>query len=426
MITDQPSCENRYRLDVKTLVVLVLIFLAVVALRSVLVTGCVVVHNDERHYALDGFWVKSGLSLPTIWNILLRGHVYPHVFYHPKNEQVKPHGDFARGFNRKKDDLATFPRAGHPPLYMTVLGGVFLFLPKTWLLDAEHYILVARVVNTFLDCLTWLLLFQILRELVGGKIALWATIPAALLPYSLIVGSIGYLDSPGTFMIVLCAWVYVMRIRTRTSIGWWVLLGLLLGAGILMKQSNVFAFPLLAGAALIWQPARRARELLLPLILLLAMAGGTVLGGCNPTDLVSDTMTSVSLTREFDANRFVAKNGFLRLKYLAYPARHYHFGTTKKRPTPITRSPFLVGAHYFTFPVVLVCFALAVIILAGLRRWLALVLPLFIGLIAFYIPFGSCVRRLHFLLPFVVLTIALAIFVLVERGRILRSGTVAG
>lgn len=396
---------------------LVLIFLAVVALRSVLVTGTVRVHNDERHYALDGFWVKAELSFPTIWNLLLRGHVHPHVLYHPRTGEVRRHGGFPTGFNSSKDDLATFPRAGHPPLHMIALGGLFLIFSKAWLLEAEHYVLVARVLNTVLDCLTWLMLFQILRQLFGTRLSLWVIVPVALLPYVLVIGSIGYLDSPGTFMIVLCAWVYFLRLRTSASTGWWVLLGLLLGAGVLMKQSNVFAFPLLAAVAWVWPPVRKGRVLILPLALLLAVTAGTVFTGCNPYDLVTDTMNTVERTRHYGANRIVARDCSQRLAYLANPALHYHFSTTPKRPQPFIRSRFLVLAHYVTFPILLACFTLAVITLAIFRRWRALALPLIIVLITIPIPVGSCVRRLYMLLPFVVLTIALAVSELVRRGR---------
>jgi hypothetical protein len=405
---------------------MLLILLTVVVLRSVLVTRAVRIHNDERHYALDGFWVKSGLSYPTIWKVLLHGHMHPHPLFNPLTGIIRPHGEFTEGFRDRKDDLATFPRAGHPPLYMIILGGVFLVFSKAWLLQGDNFVLVARALNTLLDCLTWLMMYQILRSLFGKRFSLWVIVPVALLPYVLVFGSIGYLDSPGTFMMVLCAWVYFLHLRHGAATGWWFLLGLFLGAGILMKQSNVFAFPLLAAAAWIWPPVRKGHALILSLTLLLAAAGVTVVAGCNPRDLVTETMSSLESTRVYGENRFVARDGSKRLVYLANPARHYHFGTTKKRPKPFITSPVLVGAHYATFPLLLILFVLSVIVLALLRQWRALSLPLVITLITIVIPVGSCVRRLYMLLPFVVLTIALAVFELVRRRGGAGTGTASG
>lgn len=394
-----------------------------VTLRSALVTATVAVHNDERHYALDGFWVKSGLSFPMIWNELLRGHLHPHVLYHPRTGEVKRHGDFAKGFNKAKDDLATFPRAGHPPLYMVILGGVFSLFSKAWLLDSGHYVVVARVLNTALDCLTWLMLYQILRQLFGAPASLRVLVPVVLMPYVLVIGSIGYLDSPGAFMIVLCVWIYILRVRKSASTGWWVLLGLFVGLGILMKQSNIFAFPLLAATAWIWPPAQNMRALIFPLTLLVAAAALPVLVGSNPRDLVTVTMSTVESTRQYGENRFVARDGLKRVIYLANPSRHYHFSVTPKRSKPMVRSRVLAGLHYASFPLLLAGFIVSIIVLASLGRWRALGLPLIIILIAVSIPVGSCVRRLYLLLPFVMLTMALAISCCSKRRRKIGPGS---
>jgi len=69
--TDTPGRRPR-RVWLKLVLVCVLALLAVVALRSALVTSAVIIHNDERHYALDGFWVKSGLPPAAIWNVAAR------------------------------------------------------------------------------------------------------------------------------------------------------------------------------------------------------------------------------------------------------------------------------------------------------------------------------------------------------------------
>jgi len=393
----------------------VLLFLALVTVRATLVISAVKVHNDERHYALDGFWVKSEMPASIIWSRLLRGHVSDHVLYNPRTDEVKRHGEYTRGFHSRDDDLARFPRAGHPPLYMIMLGGIFLLFTKAWLHVVDHYVFVSRVLNTTLDCFTWLMLYQMLRQSFGRSLSLWVMVPVALMPYTLILGSTCYLDGPGTFMIVLCAWVYQFRLRTSAAAGWWILVGLLLGAGVLMKQSNVFAVPLLAGVAWIWPPKRKMKQLMLPAVLMAVAAVGIIFAGCNPKDLVGKTMSAVELTREFDTNRHVARNGFLRIAYLVDPTSHYHFGVTERRPRRFVRSMFLVRAHFITFPLLLLSFTLAVIILAALRRWRALILPLIIGMITMMIPFGSVVRRLYLLLPFVVLTVALAIHEVIKR-----------
>lgn len=166
---------------------MLLILLTVVVLRSVLVTRAVRIHNDERHYALDGFWVKSGLSYPTIWKVMLHGHMHPHPLFNPLTGIIRPHGEFTEGFRDRKDDLATFPRAGHPPLYMIILGGVFLVFSKAWLLQGDNFVLVARMVNTLLDCLTWLMMYQILRSLFGKRFSLWVIVPVALFAFSVFV-----------------------------------------------------------------------------------------------------------------------------------------------------------------------------------------------------------------------------------------------
>ena len=421
MDTDTPGRRPR-RVWLKLVLVCVLALLAVVALRSALVTSAVIIHNDERHYALDGFWVKSGLPPAAIWNVLLRGHMHPHPLYNPLTGKLKPHGEFTRGFSRGDDDLATFPRAGHPALFMTLLGPLFAFFSKSWLLRADHYVLLARMVNTLLDCLTWLMLYQLLRDLFGRRISLWVVLPAALLPYVLVIGSLGYLDGPGTFMIVLGAWFWFRFMHRQASPWRGVVLGLLLGAGILMKQSNVFAIPLLAAAVWCRPPRRRARELVLPLALAAAVVAATVLVGCKPLDLVTKTMDTVERTSRYGANRHVASDGTRRITYLFDAAGHYHFGSTPGKPKSFVQSRALILAHSITFPLLLAVFLLSVIVLLLLRRWRCLALPLVIIGIATVIPVGTCVRRLYLLLPFALFTIALAVWELQRRKRSFTSG----
>jgi len=416
--TEAPTHPHRTVRRIGSALLPVLLFIALVAVRSVLVVSAVKVHNDERHYALDGFWVKADLPAATVWGRLLRGHMSEHLAFNPRTDELKRHGEFTKGFHDAEDDLLRFPRAGHPPLYMMALGALFTPISERWLHAADRYVVIARVFNTVLDCLTWLMLFQLLRRLIGRQLARWVVAPLLLLPYVLVIGSLGYLDGPGTFMLVLCAWVYVARVRDGASLRWWGLLGLLLGAGVMVKQSNVFALPLLAATALVWPPGRRLRDLRVPLALAGALFAATIFAGCNPFDLVSNTMGAVERTRVFGASRFVEQEGHLRLVYLADPTRHYHFGVTEARPRSYLRSALLIRAHNCTFPVLLAAFVLAVLLLAALRRWRALALPLVIAAITVVIPFGSNVRRLYLLLPFVVLTIGLALFELRQR----RSG----
>lgn len=421
-----PPARRPRRRRLKAVLLFLLALAVLVALRSALVTRTVIIHNDERHYALDGFWVKSGLPPATIWNVMLRGHMHPHRLFNPMTGKLKRHGEFERGFPRGNDDLGPFPRAGHPALYMTLLGMVFAFFSKAWLLRADHYVLVARVMNTLLDCLTWLMLYQVLRDLFGRRLSIWVVVPAALLPYVLVVGSLGYLDAPGTFMIMICTWFWFRFLHRRVSPWRGVMLGLLLGAGILMKQSNVFAVPLLA--ALIWcrPPRWRARELLLPLALTAAVCGATVLAGSRPLDLVTKTMSTVEDTSEYGANRHVARDGMKRIIYLINAAGHYHFGSTPRKPKSFVQSPALIFAHTVTFPLLLAAFLSSVVVLLLLRRWRCLALPLVIVAIATVIPVGTCVRRLYLLLPFALFTIALAAWELQRRKRPLRAGWPGG
>lgn len=416
-----PSSRRPRRRRLIVVLLCLLLPVLVVALRSALVTRAVMIHNDERHYALDGFWIKSGLPPATIWNVLLRGHMHPHMLYNPMTGKLKRHGEFKRGFPRGNDDLGPFPRAGHPALYMTLLGLVFALFSKAWLLRADHYVLVARTVNTLLDGLTWLMLYQVLRDFFGRRISLWVVVPAALLPYVLVIGSLGYLDAPGTFMIMLCTWFWFRFPRHEVSPWRGVVLGLLFGAGILMKQSNVFAVPLLAAAAWCRPPRRRARELVVPLLLAAAVCAATVLAGSRPFDLVTKTMATVESTRHYDTNRHVARDGTKRIVYLFDAADHYHFGSTPKKPKSFVQSRALIRAHGITFPLLLTAFLLSVVLLLLRRRWRCLALPLVIAGIATVIPVGTCVRRLYLLLPFVLFTIALALWEL-QRRRPFSSG----
>ena len=140
----------------------------------------VTVHTDEIHYTEDGLWAKSDVALSDLWGHFVYRHVHPHPFLDPRTDRMFLHGDPQANF---VGDLASYRRAGHPPVYMILLAVAYAPWTRGQLLDGQRPVDIARTVNTLFD-VTWLiLLFDILRRRTGGPGglgALWAVGPDAL------------------------------------------------------------------------------------------------------------------------------------------------------------------------------------------------------------------------------------------------------
>lgn len=369
------------------------------------------VHNDERHFALDGMWVHAQLPMATVLRVLLYDHVHPHPFYNPRTHDLGHHGSMKSWTGSAEDDLGPYPRVGHPPLSMIALGALFALSSEEWLLTRDHAVRLARGFNIVLDVATLVLLFDVLRRHFHGALAVGITAAIAAWPYDFVLGSLAYLDTPGSCLAMLAVWYYVVKVRGTSRYVTWALLGVLATASVLVKQTDLVVFPILVSVGLLWRPAVRGRQLLARMLASIAAAALSFVLVCNPVAFYEElrhpsdpavSPKSLSIAR-------VAR----QLSFPFQSERHYGFKASSDQP-PLVSSPAVVTLYRWSMPIFSGALAAAMAVLLFARRWRAL--PLIITVIAFVIvvPYGNIPRRLAVIVPSAAVLIAAA---LVDAGR---------
>lgn len=363
----------------------------------------VAVHNDERHYAVDALWTTSALPFAERWERLVYDHVRPHAFHNPKTGEIRLHGEFEEGFHKPSSDLGRVQRAGHPPLHLLVLGVAFLPFETARLLEGDFLVRVSRWLNALLGLAGACLLFGILRRLAGGWPACVIAGGIALLPYSLIFGTLGYADPLCTLLVIASIAYFLRAVRTDPRPRRWAILGVLVGLAVLAKQTGVVLLVCLPALAWAAPPARRPRLLPTAAAFLLG-CGVTVSLLCNPFALYEEVRepsignTVIEITAERAAR-------YLSLPFK--PTGHYRVGSARHpgEDAPIGRV-LLTRVYEVTTPAFFGAFVLAAawLILRGNLR----VAPLLVALVVFtiMIPLGTAVRRLLPFTPFLAIVIA--------------------
>jgi hypothetical protein len=386
---------------------LVSFFVALLFFRIIYIVGFVSIHNDERHYALDGLWVKAKLPASRIARDLLYNHARPHPFYNPRTAELGYHGRIEKGYQGEADDLGPYPRAGHPCLYMLGLGAVYSFLPEGWLVEKDHCVQVARAVNILLDTLSILFLFNLLRRCFGKRIAYTVAIPFALWPFTIIFGSLAYLDAPGTFFAVLSAWYYVARVRSNPAPWPWAVLGVLAAMSFLIKQSDLILLPILAGIAVLVPYQFGFLKSFRHSLCALACFALTVCAFCNPVGLLAEIHHSNDPAM---GPRFTLEEARRNLLLPFTPQIHYHVGHALPWFRRLAGGPWMSPWYEFTTPAFFALFwaACLFLVLRGSLRSLVLV-----GTLAVYmtiVRMDLIIRRLHILMPFAAFVIAAALW----------------
>lgn len=164
----------------------------------------------------------------------------------------------------------------HPPVYYALMAGLWRVMganqppsetqPGPTALGrmeahsrtARH---VLRVVSTLLACLTLLVLARILGAL--GVPSAWQTLllflVAACPMFQYVSGVVNNENLSILYSSLICLAI-VVRVRAQTCSRWQALgLGLLLGGGLLVKQTTLFALPLALWA--VWQTGNPIRRL---------------------------------------------------------------------------------------------------------------------------------------------------------------------
>ena len=311
------------------------VFLAACALlvfRVFYVQPHVTVHNDEIHYAADGLWLKSNLSISEKVGTLFYRHARPHPYVHPGTDRLVFHGDKDAKF---KGRLATHPRAGHPPLYMAVLATVYSPWSLDYLRADRKYVRIARCVSACFDLAWLILLFDILRRKVSTRVAYGIFGFLAAMPFFWVFGTLAYLDSLATFFAVMAAWVLIVKIENGGQLYHWAIIGVALGLGIVAKQSNIAVYALVAGIFWMFGVKVAGRKLVGGAAVALGVSLLVVPIFSDPVALVAEIRQSTdpAMRIKVTTNRMVG-----RLSFPFHPTKHYHFGR-ERHGIPIFKSP---------------------------------------------------------------------------------------
>ena len=371
--------------------------------RSILMYSFVTVHDDERHYAVDGMWVKAKLPSWIILRDVLYRHANPHPFYNPRTDQLGYHGKIQKGYPKGKGGLGPFRRGGHPPLYMLLLGMLYYFLPQTWLIAGDNLVHVARVFNIALDLVGQFFIFDILWRYFGKRLALVFLVIIGTLPYTLIYGSLAYLDSPGTLFATLSIWFYLKTACYSEKLYHWLILACLVLLSVLIKQSNLIVMLALPGVMLIFPP-HLSRTKLWTFLLWAAICAGIIFFiFSSPKALYRETRRMVL---RMD-NKINPSKAFRQLALPFQPKKHYHIGRTRHNGRPYVKSRLLIRIYEVGMPLIAAVIYLSAFTLIARRGFRAAPLILTLLLFVVAIPLGSHIRRLYILVPFAVLIVAM-------------------
>src|SRR5262245_18246469 len=365
--------------------------------------GRLSVHNDERHFALDGMWVHAELPVSAVlWDVLYC-HVHPHPFYNPSTHELGYHGKLEAGYFGAADDLGPYPRVGHPCLYMLVLGSVLALMPEQWLLANDQVVQVARGLNIVLDVATLALLFDLLRRHFHRALAIGLTAALALWPYTFVLGSLAYLDAAGCFLVTLAVWYYAVAVRTTSRYRAWALLGAIASASVLVKQTNLVVVPILVGFALQWPPMIARRRLLASVVASLGTAILTFILLCHPVAFnrearypTDPTTSTKPITAVWVASQF---------SFPFMSDQHYGFKESAGKPAWVP-DPIVVTIYRWSTPTFFAAFAAASLALMVARRWRFALLIATVIAFTILVPYGTILRRLATIVPCIALGIA--------------------
>jgi Dolichyl-phosphate-mannose-protein mannosyltransferase len=400
-------------------VLLFILLLSMAVVRFTVISQSVAVHNDERHYAVDGFWIKATVPASVVFHNLLYNHMSPHALYNPRTGDIEYHGEVTRGFPSKDSDLGPYPRAGHPALYMLFLGAAYAPLPATWLLQDDHYVQVARAVNILFDSAMLFLLFAFLQRLTNNRMACLLIALIATLPYSFVNGALAFLDPLGTFCAVLCLWYYTNYAKNGHSFRDWCILGIFLGLSVLTKQSNIIVLPMLVCSIILFTHHIKARHLVLSTSWIIAAMLSTLILFSNPVAFYKEfhretvriwsvksepTVMAAPPTNKLGLKINEAISNFT-LPFR--PKENYHFGTIRHKGHPYVRNNFIVRAYELTTPLAAIIFYFCCAVLVARRRFRTWPLISCVLIVIAINPLGNVLRRLYILLPFATILIAL-------------------
>jgi 4-amino-4-deoxy-L-arabinose transferase-like glycosyltransferase len=152
----------------------------------------------------------------------------------------------------------TSPSALRPPGYPYFLAGLYEVFGKHW--D------VGRYAGALLGTASVGLLWDVVRRVWDGRLALWTAAIAAILPSLVWIG--GGLTAESLFIPLMLGAVWAaVRHRDAGGSGWWVLAaGVLLGLAVITRTNGaIVLLPLLVAA---WLPRRRRRD---PAVLLVGL-----------------------------------------------------------------------------------------------------------------------------------------------------------
>lgn len=397
------------------LAILIILLLSVFSVRYHIATEAVTVHNDERHYAVDGLWVKSKIPAKIILTDLLYNHIRPHPLWHPDIEEVVYHGETQHAFPNNKGDMGPYPRAGHPALYSLLLGIIFSFIPKSYLLSGDNYVYVARIVNICLDIGSLTLLFDIFRKNFSYKISIATTFLLATAPFTLVYGSLAYLDSPGTFFATISIWYYITFTRKKFEYIHWLTLGTVISLSILIKQSNLLVIPAFISITLLFPPIWKTKKnILASSLCFIFSAFFTFILLCNPLGLYKEIQNPTDPDMSID---FSIKRTSSNFAKLLQPKKHYYFGVERHNTHTYVTEKTLIKLYEITTPIyiIIACISSIIILLNYGYRSIPLIaiLLLFIAII----PMGSVIRRLYVFMPFYALIIALSLAIVSNKKR---------
>lgn len=376
------------------------------------------VHDDERHYAYDGLWVKAELPASRIFRALLWEHVRPHVFYDPTHHEIRQHAVSSVGYPKPDDRLGTTPRAGHPPLFALLVGAVMAFVPMDWLLANDHAVHVARTVALAIDAGGALALFVLMRAALGEALAALATAAYALLPYGLLFGMLAYLDAPATAVVVASVAFYVTQVRRLPTRGRFAALGVLVGLSWLIKETSLLGLPLLVCFAAIFPcalpVARQVRAALLTFVVAVAVFASL----CNPVAFVHEIRDpSTPLLGSVVGFDRVGEN----LRTLVHPEEHryVHTGRLRQGDGSALDSRFL-AVYDVTTPLFFVLLAIALVWLLVRGNFRSAALGALLLVFLAVTPIHGIVRRFHVVMPFGSWLMAAAVAQLRHAGPIER------
>jgi hypothetical protein len=400
-------------------ILLFTLLLLLAVLRFTVISQSVAVHNDERHYAVDGFWVKATVPASVVFFDLLYSHMSPHPLYNPLTGEIGHHGTIARGFPSRKDDLGPYQRAGHPALYMLFLGAAYAALPTDWLVHDDHYVQVARAVNICFDSAMLFLLFAVLQRLSNNCMACILITLIATLPYTFVNGALAFLDPSGTFWTVLCLWYYTIHAEKDNCIRDLCVVGTFLGFSVLSKQANIVVLPMLMSTIILFIRQLQARHLVVSTSWIVTAMLITLFLFSNPVAFYKEfrretvrifrvnsepIAIAVPLADRLAQDYKKAINNFT-LPFR--PKSNYHFGMLRHKGHPYVKSSFLVRVYELTTPISAIVVYFCCAILIARRRYRTWPLISCVLIVIAINPLGSVLRRLYILLPFATILITL-------------------